>query len=120
MGGSSPCPGHHKGEGGGRQWRGLSRDTAEPKLTPSPSLHSSHCNSFLAAVDEEEEYECVSVLNSHTQDVKHVVWHPNQEVRTDPGWGDPSFHPRPYPSAGNGPEKRQPSPVPAPPTSNHG
>ncbi|XP_010005740.1 PREDICTED: transmembrane protein 127, partial [Chaetura pelagica] len=30
--------------------------------------------------DEEEEYECVSVLNSHTQDVKHVVWHPNQEL----------------------------------------
>ncbi|RXM31383.1 putative cytosolic iron-sulfur protein assembly protein CIAO1 [Acipenser ruthenus] len=30
-------------------------------------------------VDEEDEYECVSVVNSHTQDVKHVVWHPNQE-----------------------------------------
>lgn len=33
-------------------------------------------------VDEEDEYECVSVLNSHTQDVKHVVWHPSQEVRS--------------------------------------
>ncbi len=31
-------------------------------------------------VDEEDEYECVSVVNSHTQDVKHVVWHPTQEV----------------------------------------
>lgn len=31
-------------------------------------------------VDEEDEYECVTVLNSHTQDVKHVVWHPTQEV----------------------------------------
>ncbi|MGH0130565.1 UNVERIFIED_CONTAM: hypothetical protein FKN15_015416 [Acipenser sinensis] len=32
------------------------------------------------SVDEEDEYECVSVVNSHTQDVKHVVWHPNQEI----------------------------------------
>ena len=32
------------------------------------------------SVDEEDEYECVSVVNSHTQDVKHVVWHPNREV----------------------------------------
>lgn len=31
-------------------------------------------------VDEEDEYECVTVVNSHTQDVKHVVWHPTQEV----------------------------------------
>lgn len=31
-------------------------------------------------VDEEDEYECVTVINSHTQDVKHVVWHPTQEV----------------------------------------
>lgn len=36
---------------------------------------------FSCTVDEEDEYECVSVLNSHTQDVKHVVWHPSQEVR---------------------------------------
>ena len=36
---------------------------------------------FLPTVDEEDEYECVSVLNSHTQDVKHVVWHPSQEVK---------------------------------------
>ena len=26
---------------------------------------------FSSTVDEEDEYECVSVLNSHTQDVKH-------------------------------------------------
>ncbi|KAF6729289.1 putative cytosolic iron-sulfur protein assembly protein ciao1-A [Oryzias melastigma] len=31
-------------------------------------------------VDEEDEYECVTVVNSHTQDVKHVVWHPTQEL----------------------------------------
>lgn len=35
-----------------------------------------------ASVDEEDDYECVTVINSHTQDVKHVAWHPNQEV----GW----------------------------------
>lgn len=36
--------------------------------------------SFADTVDEEDEYECVTVVNSHTQDVKHVVWHPTQEV----------------------------------------
>lgn len=40
---------------------------------------------FSPTVDEEDEYECVSVLNSHTQDVKHVVWHPSQEVRVGLG-----------------------------------
>lgn len=30
--------------------------------------------------DEGEEYECASVLNSHSQDVKHVQWHPQNEV----------------------------------------
>lgn len=35
-------------------------------------------------MDEEDEYECVTVVNSHTQDVKHVVWHPTQEV--GPTW----------------------------------
>lgn len=31
-------------------------------------------------VDEENDFECLTVVNSHTQDVKHVVWHPTQEV----------------------------------------
>ncbi|NXT29704.1 CIAO1 protein, partial [Syrrhaptes paradoxus] len=39
-------------------------------------------------VDEEEEYECVSVLNSHTQDVKHVVWHPTQELLASASYDD--------------------------------
>lgn len=26
------------------------------------------------------EYECVSVLNGHTQDVKMVVWHPSLDI----------------------------------------
>ena len=38
------------------------------------------CFPLCLTVDEEDEYECVTVVNSHTQDVKHVVWHPNQEV----------------------------------------
>lgn len=39
-------------------------------------------------VDEEDEYECVSVLNSHTQDVKHVVWHPSQELLASASYDD--------------------------------
>lgn len=39
------------------------------------------------AVDEEDEYECVTVLNSHTQDVKHAVWHPTREVCRSPPTG---------------------------------
>lgn len=35
------------------------------------------------SVDEDEEYECVTVLNAHTQDVKHVAWHPKKEVAPD-------------------------------------
>lgn len=35
---------------------------------------------FCPLVDEDDEYECVSVVNSHTQDVKHVTWHPTMEV----------------------------------------
>lgn len=37
-------------------------------------------SSLCFTVDEEDDYECVTVVNSHTQDVKHVVWHPTQEV----------------------------------------
>lgn len=64
------------GEGGGAAPQGLGEGGMMEGCPPQPPR-----NSFLSAVDEEEEYECVSVLNSHTQDVKHVVWHPNQEVR---------------------------------------
>ena len=31
-------------------------------------------------VSEDEEYECSSVLTSHSQDVKHVLWHPHKNV----------------------------------------
>ncbi len=30
--------------------------------------------------DDDDEYECASVLQSHSQDVKSVVWHPTLEV----------------------------------------
>ena len=35
---------------------------------------------FVLVQDDGEEYECASVLNSHTQDVKRVQWHPEKEV----------------------------------------
>lgn len=71
-----------EGESGSLQVKlGASRWTS-PCVSLSP-LQDQLMGSFLFSptVDEEDEYECVSVLNSHTQDVKHVVWHPNQEVR---------------------------------------
>ena len=37
-------------------------------------------NWFIVLVDEDQEYECASVLSSHTQDVKCVLWHPHEDV----------------------------------------
>lgn len=34
-------------------------------------------------VDESEDFEIASILQSHTQDVKFVVWHPVDEVFTN-------------------------------------
>lgn len=31
-------------------------------------------------VESDNEFECVSVLHGHSQDVKSVLWHPSQEV----------------------------------------
>jgi len=36
---------------------------------------------FGTLVIDDDEYECSSVLTTHSQDVKHVVWHPNKNVR---------------------------------------
>ena len=36
---------------------------------------------FCCEVSDEEDFECLSVLNEHTQDVKRVRWHPEEEVR---------------------------------------
>ncbi|NXM87328.1 CIAO1 protein, partial [Oenanthe oenanthe] len=38
--------------------------------------------------EEEQEFECVSVLSAHTQDVKHVVWHPSQELLASASYDD--------------------------------
>ena len=35
-----------------------------------------------SAVESDKEFECVSVLHGHTQDVKAIAWHPELEVRT--------------------------------------
>lgn len=35
---------------------------------------------FIPVDDDHEEYECASVMTSHTQDVKCVAWHPHKEV----------------------------------------
>lgn len=38
-----------------------------------------------AVLDDDAEYECLAVLNKHTQDVKHVAWHPTTEVLSSAG-----------------------------------
>jgi WD40 repeat protein len=38
------------------------------------------CRMSDGAVDEDEEYECISVIQSHSQDVKRVLWHPAVEA----------------------------------------
>ena len=34
---------------------------------------------WIWCIDEEDDYECASVLSSHTQDVKCVSWHPTKD-----------------------------------------
>jgi hypothetical protein len=36
--------------------------------------------SALVTEQEDCEFECVEVLTGHTQDVKHVQWHPTEDV----------------------------------------
>ena len=36
--------------------------------------------SRLTAVQPEADFECISVLMEHTQDVKAIAWHPHEEV----------------------------------------
>ena len=33
--------------------------------------------------DEENDFACAAVLSTHTQDVKHLKWHPQKDVRID-------------------------------------
>jgi hypothetical protein len=39
-------------------------------------------NDFLSNLDNEEEndFACAAVLTTHTQDVKHLKWHPQKDV----------------------------------------
>jgi len=37
---------------------------------------------------EDDEYEVAMVLNSHTQDVKDVVWQPNDDVLASCSYDD--------------------------------
>lgn len=36
----------------------------------------------------DEEFECASVMSTHSQDVKHVKWHPNKEMLASCGYDD--------------------------------
>jgi WD40 repeat protein len=38
--------------------------------------------------DRQVEFDCVSVLNGHTQDVKQVKWHPSREVLASASYDD--------------------------------
>ena len=35
---------------------------------------------WIWSVDDDADYECASVLSSHTQDVKSVKWHPHKDT----------------------------------------
>ncbi len=35
---------------------------------------------ILIVINDGEDFECAAVLHNHTQDVKCIRWHPNQEV----------------------------------------
>lgn len=38
------------------------------------------------SVDDDEDFQCSSILAAHSQDVKHVVWYPNEDVSIPPQW----------------------------------
>jgi WD40 repeat protein len=39
-------------------------------------------------VESDKEFECVSVLHGHTQDVKAIAWHPDREVLVSCSYDD--------------------------------
>lgn len=43
---------------------------------------------FIFSVSADEEFECSSVLSTHSQDVKHVRWHPSKEILASCGYDD--------------------------------
>lgn len=42
----------------------------------------------LTSVESDNEFECVSVGTSHSQDVKTVVWHPSRELVASASYDD--------------------------------
>jgi hypothetical protein len=36
---------------------------------------------FYTDNEEENDFACAAVLTTHTQDVKHLKWHPQKDVR---------------------------------------
>lgn len=36
--------------------------------------------------EDEDSFECVAVLTDHTQDVKHVAWHPSEQILASGGY----------------------------------
>src|SRR5277367_5242926 len=39
-------------------------------------------------VDEDDEFECLAVLQEHTQDVKSVTWHPSEPILASCSYDD--------------------------------
>lgn len=69
------------------------RAVAETRVYGSGKVNTR--DSALTAVQPEADFECISVLMEHTQDVKAIAWHPHEEVsvilnftdRLDSGFG---------------------------------
>ena len=43
---------------------------------------------WIWSVDDDDDYECASVLSSHTQDVKSVSWHPHKDTLVSTSYDD--------------------------------
>ena len=52
----------------------------ESMLLPSENIIRLTRLFTLTLVESDHEFECISVLHGHTQDVKSVLWHPTKEV----------------------------------------
>lgn len=43
---------------------------------------------WIWSIDDDDDYECASVLSSHTQDVKSVSWHPHKDTLMSTSYDD--------------------------------
>ncbi|XP_015753141.1 PREDICTED: probable cytosolic iron-sulfur protein assembly protein CIAO1 homolog [Acropora digitifera] len=57
------------------------------KMQCMPTIKYLYLNYYFT-VQEDNEYECASVLHSHSQDVKRVTWHPNKEILASCSYDD--------------------------------